>query len=167
MEPSADRPHMPGYGVEPASTGGLLPWSWAEQRLAGSHDYWLATVHPSGRPHVMPLWGVLLDRHVWCSTSPTSRKAANARANPAVTVTTDDPSQPVIVEGTAMVVTDADAIARFAAAMDAKYDTSYGTSFYAENLTLRIAPLRVFGIDTAEFTGSPTRWRFVEGRPSP
>jgi hypothetical protein len=39
-EPRASRPYMPDYGVQPADEGtGLLPWSWAEERLIGSHDY--------------------------------------------------------------------------------------------------------------------------------
>jgi hypothetical protein len=39
-EPTAARPYMPGYGVQPATGGrGLLPWSWAEQRLVSAHDY--------------------------------------------------------------------------------------------------------------------------------
>ena len=33
---------MPGYGILPAGEGtGLLPWEWAVERLARSHDYWL------------------------------------------------------------------------------------------------------------------------------
>jgi hypothetical protein len=43
-EPVARRPHMPGYGVLGAAEGsGLLAWSWADERLRASHDYWLAT----------------------------------------------------------------------------------------------------------------------------
>ncbi|MEU4668583.1 hypothetical protein AB0F91_11525 [Amycolatopsis sp. NPDC023774] len=51
--PTATRPHMPGYGIAPASAG-LLPWHWADERLRTSHDYWLATVTPAGLPHLMP-----------------------------------------------------------------------------------------------------------------
>jgi hypothetical protein len=53
---TASRPFMPGYGVAPASEGsGLLPWSWAEDKLRTSHDYWLGSVWPDGRPHLMPV----------------------------------------------------------------------------------------------------------------
>jgi pyridoxamine 5'-phosphate oxidase-like protein len=58
-EPKPSRPYMPGYGTKSPTEGrGLLPWSWAEERLAQSHDYWVATVQPDGRPHLMPVWGV-------------------------------------------------------------------------------------------------------------
>ena len=58
-EPRSGRPHMPGYGIlGPDGGTGLLPWSWAEERLRDSRNYWLATVRPDGRPHVMPVWAV-------------------------------------------------------------------------------------------------------------
>ena len=57
--PKATRPYMPGYGLLPENDGtGLLPWSWAETRLMNSRNYWLATVWPQRRPHVMPVWGM-------------------------------------------------------------------------------------------------------------
>ena len=81
MTPIASRPYMPGYGVEPPDGGmGLLPWSWAEERLIASHEYWLATVRPDGRPHLMPVWGVWSDGSLWFSSSEGSRKARNLRS---------------------------------------------------------------------------------------
>jgi hypothetical protein len=55
---------MPGYGtLGPEEGTGLLPWSWTVERLAGSRNYWLATVRPDGRPHVRvrPRWAFGLD----------------------------------------------------------------------------------------------------------
>ena len=43
LEPKAERPHMPAYGILQATEGtGLLPWTWTVERLPRSHDYWLA-----------------------------------------------------------------------------------------------------------------------------
>ncbi|HEV2086875.1 MAG TPA: pyridoxamine 5'-phosphate oxidase family protein, partial [Cryptosporangiaceae bacterium] len=101
MEPPlAERPYMPGYGIaeEPA---GMLPWSWAEERLTSSTNYWLATVRPDGRPHVMPVWGVWADHAFLFSSSPGSRKVRNLRAEPRCVVTTQDPVRPVVLEGVA------------------------------------------------------------------
>lgn len=76
-EPRADRPHMPGYGVRPAGEGtGLLPWSWAAERPARSHDYWVATTWPGRPPHVMPVWGVWRDGALRFSSGLQSRKAS-------------------------------------------------------------------------------------------
>ena len=55
-QPKASRPHMPGYGILDANSGkGLLPWSWATERLAKARNYWVATTRPDGNPHAMPV----------------------------------------------------------------------------------------------------------------
>src|SRR3954471_19860601 len=98
----ADRPVMPGYGILPADEGsGLIPWAEAQRRLAVAHDYWVATVRPDGRPHVMPVWGVWLGGRLWFSSALSSRKARNLAADPRCTVTTDDAQNPVVVDGVA------------------------------------------------------------------
>jgi len=149
---------MPGYGVEPG--GDLLPWSWALHRLTHAHDYWVATTRPDGRPHVMPVWAVWVHDSLWFSSGRTSRKARNLASNPAVSITTDDASEPVVVDGTVRFVTDLDAIAEFAAASDAKYETAYGAEFYAspDNVCCQVLPTSIFALDSARFTESPTRW---------
>ena len=84
--PRADRPHLPGYGVAAGPTG-LLPWSWAEQRLRESHDFRPATVTPAGRPHLMPVWAVWTGEVLWFSSSLKSVKARNIAAGSAVSLT--------------------------------------------------------------------------------
>jgi PPOX class probable F420-dependent enzyme len=153
---------MPGYGVLGADEGtGLLPWSWAEERLTRSHDYWVATVWPNGRPHVTPVWGVWLDGAVWFSCSPGSRKTRNLTAEPRCTVTTDNALEPVVVDGEAELVAGVDAIRPFADASRAKYGDDVTLDFYAANATFRVRPSSVFALTEDDFTGSPTRWRFA------
>jgi PPOX class probable F420-dependent enzyme len=160
-EPAASRPYMPGYGIEAADAGsGLLPWSWAEERLVGSHDYWLATVWPDGRPHVMPVWGVWAEDALWFSASPGSRKVRNLRGSPTVAVTTEDPKNPVVIEGLATLVTDDDRFDLFIDLVNAKYRVDYSADFYRANALVRVAPTWAFGLVDAEFTGTPTRWSF-------
>lgn len=163
----ADRPHMPGYGVVPATEGtGLLPWSWAEERLVRSHDYWLATVRPDGAPHVMPVWGVWREGSLWWSSGRRSRKARNVEADPRASATTDVAQEPVVLEGRVERVVDGDAIAAFLAGSNAKYGVDYGTDFLDPDVngTYRLVPRRAFGLVEAEFTGSPTRWTFTGDR---
>ncbi len=155
---------MPGYGVVGPSEGsGLLPWSWAEERLVGSHDYWVATVWPDGRPHVMPVWGVWDAGCLWFSSSLGSRKARNLDADPRLTVTTDNALEPVVVEGTAERIVVLDARTRFTGLFNAKYSTDYSVDFFdpAVNATYRVTPRWVFGLVEADFAGSPTRWVFT------
>jgi nitroimidazol reductase NimA-like FMN-containing flavoprotein (pyridoxamine 5'-phosphate oxidase superfamily) len=158
------RPYMPGYGVLPAGEGtGLLPWSWAEERLARSHDYWVATAWPDGRPHVMPVWGLWRDGAVWFSSSVGSRKARNLAADPRCAVTSDNAQEPVVVEGAASRVTDRQVIAAFLSAFNAKYDANLEIDFFDPdvNATFRVEPRWAFALDEKDFSGSPTRWRFT------
>jgi nitroimidazol reductase NimA-like FMN-containing flavoprotein (pyridoxamine 5'-phosphate oxidase superfamily) len=108
----------------------------------------------------MPVWAVWHRDALWFSSSRTSRKARNLAANPAVSISTDNALQPVVVDGLAEVVTDRDAIAEFAQVSDAKYDVAYGVDFYAspDNICCRVAPISVFALDSERFTESPTRW---------
>ena len=161
--PVADRPVMPGYGVLPAGEGsGLLPWEEAERRLTVAHDYWVATVRPDGSPHVMPVWGVWADGHLWFSSGLRSRKARNVAADPRCTVTTDDARNPVVLDGTAERVTDAPRIARFLDAVNGKYAAALTVDFLDPGIngTYAVRPRRVIALSEEDFSGSPTRWTF-------
>jgi hypothetical protein len=95
--PKAARPHMPGYGL-PRGTKGLLRWTWAEQRLRRSHNYWMMTVRPGAKPHAMPVWGIWVDNRFYFSTGARSRKARNLQRNSACIVCTERTAEAVIVE---------------------------------------------------------------------
>jgi hypothetical protein len=162
-DPTSSRPFMPGYGILGPDEGtGLLPWSWAVERLERTHDFWLATTWPDGRPHVMPVWGVWLDGAVWFSASLGSRKARNIAHDDRCVLTTDNALEPVVVEGRAERVADMTLIRRFTAAVNARYGTDYGTDFFDPDVNgcWRVAPVWVFALAERDFSGSPTRWRF-------
>jgi PPOX class probable F420-dependent enzyme len=158
---------MPGYGTLPAEHGtGLLPWSWAEERLARSHDYWLATVRPSGAPHLMPVWAVWHQHQLWFSSARGSRKARNLAGEPRCMLSTADPRQPVVVQGEAHRVSDREALRRMLAAENAKYGTDYGMDMVdpAANSVFALRPEWAFALDANDFTGSPTRFVFDRER---
>lgn len=163
IEPQPSRPYMPGYGIAGADEGtGLLPWSWAEERLVSSPNYWVTTVRPDGRPHVMPVWGVWHDDSLWFSSGGRSRKIRSLRANPRCAAATQDPEEPVVVEGVAEIVTEHAGLADFIARTNAKYDTDYGVDFLdpAVNATVRVRARWAFALTEEDFAGSPTRWTF-------
>lgn len=160
-QPTPSRPYMPDYGISGPSSGtGLLPWSWAHERLVAAHDYWVATIHPDGRPNVTPVWGVWDGQTLWISCGPRSRKARNLERDGRVTATTDDANEPVVLEGTARRIRDRDANVEFAELLNAKYGTGYGVEFLLANASFRVAPQRAFGLTQEDFSGSPTRWTF-------
>lgn len=162
-EPIASRPYMPGYGLRDASEGtGLLPWSWARERLERSHDYWVATATGRDQPHLMPVWAVWLEDALWFSSSRASRKARNIAAGSRCAIATDNPYEPVVIEGRAELIDVLADITRFVAAVNQKYRTDYPVDFFTrpDNACYRLRPIWAFGLMEADFTGSPTRWTF-------
>lgn len=148
------RPLMPGYGIEP-SDAGMLDWAWALERLVSSRDYWVATLHPEGRPNLTPVWGVWMDDALWFSCSNGSRKARNLDRDPNVSVATDDAEAFVVLEG---VAERGDAVRAFHLATTAKYGEAGSEEFIAANALFRVRPSKVLALTEDDFGGSPTCW---------
>ena len=162
--PRVSRPYMPGYGIAAPDQGsGLLDWSWAAERLTAARNYWVATVWPTGRPHLMPVWAMWDDSMLWFSSAVGSRKSKNLRSDPHCVITTDA-SDPVIIEGQAAAVTEPARLQRVIDLMNAKYATHIEVGFLdpSVNVTFGVRPHRVFGMRDADFQGSPTRWIFED-----
>lgn len=156
---------MPGYGV-PDDPDGLLPWSWAEERLVACRNYFVVTADASGRPHVMPTWGVWsTERSVfWFSGSARSRKARNLARNPRMAVAIDDSVEVVSVEGIGGPLAEPDRTA-MAETFAAKYEPDPEArpamaEFVAANAIFAMTPERAFGmIETPEdFARRATKW---------
>ncbi|HZU21199.1 MAG TPA: pyridoxamine 5'-phosphate oxidase family protein [Terriglobales bacterium] len=157
--PRATRPYAPHYGIKAADEGsGLLPWSWAEERLERCRNFYLSTARADGRPHVMPIWGLWLDRKFFFSSGKESQKAKNLASNPNCALATGDADEAVIVEGTVTLVTDRDLLQRFETAVAAKYN--FEMSGYAEEPVYVLAPEKAFGLVESDFVNSATRWTF-------
>lgn len=155
--PTAERPHMPGYGV-PGSSKGLLPWKWAEDRLVRSHNYFFCTSRPDGAPHVMPIWGVWVNGIFCFSTGRESRKARNLAANPRCVICNEISKEAVIVHGRAEELTDSDRIKELGRSYARKYkpwklDPKLGPIFV-------VRPTFVFGMYEKKFAQAATRWKF-------
>jgi PPOX class probable F420-dependent enzyme len=81
-----------------------------EQRVAT-----LATIAPSGHPHLVAMWYAVLDGVVWFETKAKSQKAVNIRRDGRVTVMVEtgqtyDTLRGVALEGRATIVDDPDAL---------------------------------------------------------
>lgn len=159
---------MAGYGV-PDTEEGLLPWSWAEERLVASRNYWVTTVSRDHRPHSLPVWGVWLAdaERFWFSCAPTARKARNLRAVPSIVIAPTDTVEVVSVEGRAREVTGQD----LDAPIDAywrKYGEEMGLAeaavaeFLTSNASFEVTPERAFGLieRPEDFSRRATRWRW-------
>lgn len=156
---------MPGYGV-PDDAAGVLPWSWAEERLLRSSNYWVVTVSAEGRPHALPVWGVWLPeaQTFGFSSAPDARKVRNLRDNPRVVVTGEDTVEVVSVEGVATELHGEDrepVIVAFAEKYEADPDKRRELAdFLRRNLVVCVTPERAFGIieRAEEFSTRATKW---------
>jgi Pyridoxamine 5'-phosphate oxidase len=165
------------------------PWATVEQRLADPEPkqmYWLATVRPDGRPHLMPLLGVWDDGAFFFISGPGTRKGKNLAHDGRCVIagsTRTLPSIDVIVEGEARRVTDAPTLHRmvevFGAigwplevrddALDGPNAPSAGPPPYA---VFQVVPTTAFGLPgvvgmeetPADQRVTPTRWRFPKER---
>ncbi|MCZ8382514.1 PPOX class F420-dependent oxidoreductase [Mycobacterium sp. CPCC 205372] len=71
----------------------------------------MATVLPSGRPHLVAMWYAVLDGEIWFETKAKSQKAVNLRRDPTVTVMIEDGDtyntlRGVSIDGRAEIVDD-------------------------------------------------------------
>jgi nitroimidazol reductase NimA-like FMN-containing flavoprotein (pyridoxamine 5'-phosphate oxidase superfamily) len=162
-EPVASRPDMPGYGL-PEGESGLMPWSWAEKRLSESHNYWIATSRPDGRPHLMVIWGLWRDGAFYFSTGGQSRKARNLEHDAHCVIGTEHAAEAVVVEGKAEKVADVALLKTLLSLYQRKYDYDM-SSMETDILNLEepifaVRPIVAFGLDEAATLNNATRWRF-------
>jgi hypothetical protein len=168
--PESSRPYAPGYGF-PEGTKGLLPWSWAEQRLKKSHNYWITTVSSDGprqsspdtSPHTMVVWGLWQDGRFLFSTGSKSRKARNLAQNPRCIVCTEHAHEAVIVQGIAEIA-DVAARRKFLPPYERKYKFDMSTMkddiLSMKEPVFAVPPRVVFGLWEKHFQTKSTRWKF-------
>jgi Pyridoxamine 5'-phosphate oxidase len=160
--PKSSRIDAPGYGF-PKGANGLLPWSWAEQRLKKSHNYWITTVKPDNSPHTMVVWGLWQDGCFIFSTGSKSRKARNLAANPNCIVCNEHAHEAVVVEGIAEIA-DVAARRKMIPAYERKYKFDLST-MKEDMLSMKepvfaVRPRVVFALWEKHFQGKSTRWKF-------
>lgn len=131
------------------------PWRDVAGLLERAELYWLTTVRTGGRPHVTPLIGVLVDGALHFCTGVGEQKARNLEHHPEVALTTGvntwAQGLDVVVEGTAVRVTDRQELQRIADAYEAKYGSQWhfdvGDGVFGSGddpaLVFRVAPAKV------------------------
>jgi general stress protein 26 len=158
------------------SSANVSPTSWAaaSAQLGDAKTYWISTVRPDGRPHVTTIAGVWLDGAVHFVTGKSERKTRNLAANPQVVITSGCngwDGLDIVVEGEALIVTNADRLRDVVEAFATKYDDFFGFRFVDrrlahpgspdEPLTYEVRATKAFGFAKGA-TFSQTRWRFPE-----
>jgi nitroimidazol reductase NimA-like FMN-containing flavoprotein (pyridoxamine 5'-phosphate oxidase superfamily) len=149
----------------------LPTWAEARRGLAEAEWYWLATVRPDGRPHVMPVLAVWLEGALHFSTGATSRKGKNLARDAHCVITAGRDPLHLVVEGEAAKVSDEARLHRVTEAYASKYGwqvTVRDGTFYGDGAptagpppyeVYEVMPTTAFGFGTDESLGA-TRWRF-------
>lgn len=148
-----------------------LPWNTAEHHLRQAGVFWLSTVRPDGRPHVVPLIAVWLDGALYFSTGEDEIKAKNLAKNSHVTITTGSNALAegldIVVEGEAVVVTDDAKLRPLADAYVAKYGEGWRLPGNEGVRVFEVTPTTAFGFGRRDGQAPPpqggfsqTRWRF-------
>jgi nitroimidazol reductase NimA-like FMN-containing flavoprotein (pyridoxamine 5'-phosphate oxidase superfamily) len=145
----ASRPSFGGaYGV-PEDENGMLPWSWAAERLAKAHNYWVVT----DGPHASPVWALWRGGALVFSCSPRSRKGRALARNPRIVIHLESGEEVVIVEGTAEPAKADNAL------LD-EYERKYNFRADPAEGWFRVAPRRVLAWTEKGFPKSATRFDF-------
>jgi hypothetical protein len=162
-KPKTSRPLAPGYGF-PEGSKGLLPWTWAEQRLKKSHNYWITTAKPDGSPHTMVVWGLWQDGRLLFSTGSNSRKARNLAQNRNCVLCNEHAHEAVIVEGVAELA-DVASRRKFLSTYQRKYkfdmSSMKGDILSMKEPVFAVRPRVVFGLWEKHFQSKSTRWKFA------
>ena len=163
--PVAERPYWPDAAgkLAPGDTEGLKDWAWAEERLEKSHNYWIATSHADGAPHLMVVWGIWWEGAFWFTTGPRTRKAKNLAAHAHCVIATEKADEAVILQGTTQEIRDRNVWKTLAGI----YDQKYGGQLYpllesCGGNVYRVSPTVVFAQDehAEDFVKAATKWRF-------
>jgi nitroimidazol reductase NimA-like FMN-containing flavoprotein (pyridoxamine 5'-phosphate oxidase superfamily) len=149
---------------------GPTPWQDAAAVLERAELYWLTTVRADGRPHVTPLIGVFQDGAMHFCTGLREQKARNLEQHADVALTTGTNTWArgvdVVVEGTAVRLSERDELQRLADAYEAKYGSVWhfdvGDGVFGEGedaaAVFRIEPAKVLAF--AKEPHAHTSFRF-------
>jgi general stress protein 26 len=146
------------------------PWAEVADVLAGSEMFWLSTVRRDGRPHVTPLPAIWLGGTLHFCTGTEEQKTRNLEHDPHCALTTGTnvmrSGLDVVVEGTAVQVTDQPTLRELAGLWKSRLDWDFeaGDGGFRDRegrpvLVFGVSPTKVLAFGKGE-PFSQTRYRF-------
>jgi PPOX class probable F420-dependent enzyme len=115
----------------------------------------LATLSPTGVPHLVAMWYAVVDGEIWFETKTKSQKAVNLRRNPTLSVMIDDglsydTLRGVSIEGRAEIVEDPDTLLRVGISVWERYTGPYTeetrplvVQMMNKRIAVRVVPSRI------------------------
>jgi PPOX class probable F420-dependent enzyme len=132
-----------------------LDESEISEMLAGVRSLTVASVGPTGTPHLVAMWFAVVDGEIWFETKGKSQKAVNLRRDPRVSCLAEDGDvyedlRGVEIEGHAEITDDADALWRVGVGLWERYHGQYSEEVrpfveatVRKRVAVRIVPERV------------------------
>ena len=115
-----------------ANQRGLITLDESEvsEMLAGIRSLTIASIGPTGMPHLVAMWFAVLDGEIWFETKAKSQKAVNLRRDPRVSALAEDGDvyedlRGVEIEGRAEITDDPDALWRVGVDVWERYHGQY------------------------------------------
>jgi general stress protein 26 len=140
-----------------------MAWAEVATRLEGPENYWLVTVSPKAEPHSVPVWGAVDEQTLYLYSERSTVKARNIAANPRVVVHLESGADVLIVYGTAVELTDVDAIDSACAAFARKYTKPSQIEWLPTNepgtIVWRVDPSSAQTWELEDMDGSQRRWK--------
>lgn len=98
--------------------------------IANSRTSTMATVGPTGHPHLVAMWYAVIDGQIWFETKLKSQKAVNLRRDDKISVLIEDGEtydalRGVEIEGRGVIVEDPDAIWKVGVSIWERYNGEY------------------------------------------
>jgi nitroimidazol reductase NimA-like FMN-containing flavoprotein (pyridoxamine 5'-phosphate oxidase superfamily) len=168
VEQGSRRPVAQNYTGDGDHVAG---WNQALEELRRASTFWVATTHPTGRPHVVPVLAVVSGGALHFAAGTNTQKARNLARDARLSVTTHGEDFDVVVKGDVRTVRDEGSLADVAAA----YLDKYGWAVEVRDGRIRgegaptagpppydvyrLTPRRAFGFPVGG-EAAPTRWRF-------
>jgi hypothetical protein len=163
--PKRDRPHLPEGYIKPDPKG-MLPWTSVDKMLRVSPYFWLATIDPDGKPHLIQQWFVWIDQQVFFDGSERTKWARNLIRDPRVGFGVQNGNDTSYGDGSADIIRGTPVT--LARRIAAQYGAKYGRTFkyrpkaeqYVKGYTFRIKPEKLIAFDIKKFDTSATRFTF-------
>lgn len=123
--------------------------------LESSRIATMATVGPTGTPHLIAMWYALLDGEVWFETKAKSQKAVNLRRDPRITVMVEagdtyDQLRGVAIEGRAEIIDDPEKLFAVGVSVWERYTGPYSEevrpmveAMLNKRVAIRVVPERI------------------------
>ena len=145
-----------GYRM-PETSENLVSWDFVTEQMVQSRHYWISTVFPNSRPHVVPVWGIWYENRFHFEGSLQTAWGQNILKNSRIAVHLPSADKVVILEGTARIIEDNEIDSNTWDILDTtfqkKYQVDKGSPY------IYVQPKRVLAWDGETLT-TMTRWVF-------